>query len=88
MIRADRIASQACPTCLDLYRLRARNDAAFRRARRHYLAALRTAKPHALSDLNEELKQTRAARSIIGYTIQTHQARQHVAESPTIVAAA
>lgn len=74
---ADGIASETCSTCVDLYRLRAKNEAALQLARKLYLAALRTADLASLADVEEELKQTAAARTIIGHTIQTHQARQH-----------
>ena len=72
-------SSQTCPTCADLYRLRARNEAAIRAALDHYLTALRSASP--LADLDEELRQGAAARTIIGYTIRRHRATRHACAS-------
>lgn len=77
MPTAREIASETCPTCADLYRLHARNEAALRTAHRLYRAALGASTADSLSELAEELKQTTAARSVIGYTIQTHRIRQH-----------
>jgi hypothetical protein len=84
---AHGIASETCSTCADLHRLRAKNEAALRSAQKLYLAALQTADLTSLSDLEEELKQTMAARKIIAYTIETHHARQH-RHSPAVVLAA
>jgi len=70
------MSCETCPTCVELYRLRARNRAALRRVQK-YSALPCDARPPALADLDEELKQTTAARTIIGYTIRTHRARQH-----------
>jgi hypothetical protein len=82
------IASDTCSTCLDLHRLRARNEAALSHARKSYLAALRTADRGSLADLEEELKQTAAAETIIAHTIRTHQARQHTESRVGALAAA
>jgi hypothetical protein len=71
------IASETCSTCADLHRLRATSEAALCCAHKLYLAALRSADRASLADLEEELKQTTAARTIIGYTILAHRDRQH-----------
>jgi len=51
------------------------------------VAALRSAEAAALRALEEEWKQTSAARKTIGYTIQEHQARQHAEVSAAALAA-
>jgi hypothetical protein len=71
------IANETCPTCLDLHNLYERNAASLRDARKLCLAALRTADLSPLSTLEEELKQSAAARKIIGHAIRQHQAKQH-----------
>ncbi len=86
MTVADITHSNTCLTCEDLRRLYARNEVALRRARRLYLTALRADDAAAFPDLEEELKQTSAARKIIGYTIQRHQAKQH-SQVPVLFAA-
>jgi hypothetical protein len=74
---AAETSSKTCPTCADLRRLRARNEAARRNTFKHFLAASDSPATASLPGLDEELKQTAAARLIIGYTLRTHVARQH-----------
>jgi hypothetical protein len=74
---AAECSSKTCPTCAELRRLRARNEAARRNTFKHFLAASNSPATALLPDLDEELKQTAAARLIIGYTLRTHLARQH-----------
>jgi hypothetical protein len=81
------IASETCSTCADLHRLRATSEAALCCAQNLYLAALRSADRASLADLEEELKQITAARTIIEYTIRAHRSRQH-AHSPADALAA
>ena len=77
---AFRPSSQPCSTCEDLRRLHARGEAALRNVRKLYSAAVEAADSPALQNLEEELKQTSAARNLIRYALQAHLTSRH---SPT-----
>ena len=66
-----RLSSKSCSTCEDLRRV-ARNEAALRNARNLYRATVEAIDSPALQNLEEELKQTSAARKLICYAIQAH----------------
>jgi hypothetical protein len=74
---AIRLSSKSCATCEDLRRLKARSDTALRNARNLYRAADKTTNAAALQNLEEELKQTSAARKLICYAIHAHLTNQH-----------
>ncbi len=69
---ACRLSSKPCSTCEDLRRLKARSGAALRNARNLYRAAVEAIDPVGLQNLEEEWKQTSAARRLICYSIQAH----------------
>ena len=71
------LSSKPCSTCEDLRRLMARIEAAQGNARSLYRSAVEAIDSPALENLEEELKQTSAARQLICYAIQTHLTRQH-----------
>jgi hypothetical protein len=73
----DLVVGQRCSTCEHLRRLHARSDAALRDARNLYGAAVKAIDFAALPNLEEELKQTSAARDLICHAIQAHLTSQH-----------
>jgi hypothetical protein len=74
---AFRLSSKCCSTCEGLRRLHARSGAALRSARNLYRDTVKAIDSVALQNLEEELKQTSAARKLICYAIQAHLTRQH-----------
>jgi hypothetical protein len=75
-----------CTMCEELRRLCARNEAALSIAQRMYRAALEECDAAAMPEIEEELKQTSAARKVIRYALQEHRAR-HSAFTATPCAA-
>jgi hypothetical protein len=74
---AFRLSSEPCSTREDLRRLKARIEAAHRNARNLHGAAAKMTDSAALQNLEEELKQTSAARKLIWDAIQAHLTSQH-----------
>lgn len=74
---ALQLISKHCSACEDLRRLVARIEAALRRARNLYRAAVRTTDSAALENLEEELKQTSAGYKLVCYAVDVHLANQH-----------
>jgi len=86
MTVAHAIHSATCPTCAELCGLQARNEEALQRARKLLLAALRSEDGAAAEEMEEELKQTAAARKIIAYTLEAHRARFHASAAVALAA--
>jgi hypothetical protein len=74
---AFRLSSKDCSICEDHHRFKARIEAAVRNARNLYRASLKTTDSAAQQNLEEELKQTSAARKLICYAIKAHLTSQH-----------
>ena len=74
---AFRPSSKPCSTCENLRRLKTRLEAALRNARNLYRAVAKTIDSAALQNLEEELKQTSAARKLICCAIQAHLTSRH-----------
>jgi hypothetical protein len=74
---AFRLSSKRCSTCEDLRRLNNRTEAALRNARNLYRTSVKAIDSAALQNLEEELKQTSAARKLICYAVQAHLTNRH-----------
>ena len=72
-----RLSCTLCSTCEDLRRLKACIEPALRNPRNLYRAALQTTDSAALKNLEEELKQTSAARKFVSYVVEAHLTNQH-----------
>jgi len=70
-------SSKPCSTCEDLGRLKVRIEAALRNVRKRCRAAVEAIDSPALQNLEEELKQTSAARKLICHAIHAHLTDQH-----------
>jgi hypothetical protein len=81
------LSSKPCSTCEDLRRLKARIEAALRKARNLYRAAVEAIDSPALQNLEEELKQTSAAPKLIYYAIHAHLTNQR-SQTPGVRVAA
>jgi hypothetical protein len=74
---AGRLTSRPCSICPDLRRLVARITAALRNARNLHSAVEKALDSAALHNLEEELKQTSAARTLTLCAIQAHLTSHH-----------
>jgi hypothetical protein len=74
---AFRLSSKPCSTCEDLHQLKARIEAARRNAWNLYRAAMKAPDSAALQNLEEELKQTSAAQTLVCYAVHAHPTNQH-----------
>jgi hypothetical protein len=72
-----RLSCTLCSTCEDLRRLNARSEGALRNARSLYWAAVKEIDSAALQNLEEELKQTSAARKFVCFVVEAHLINQH-----------
>ncbi len=79
--------SSRCSKCEELRRLKSQSQAALRKARNLYGAAIHSDSSADLEDLHEELKQTLAAHKLICYAILTHRTQQHVRPADALLAA-
>ena len=76
-MKSAKPSSKPYSTCEDLRRLKARSEAARRKARNLYRDAVKTTHSAALQNLEEELKQTSAAHKLICYAVHAHLTNQH-----------
>jgi hypothetical protein len=86
LLRTFRLTSNGCSTCEGLRRLYARNEAALCDAQNLYKAAVKAADSTTLPNLEDEVKQTSAAREMICYAIHAHSTGKH-SQTPGVLAA-